>query len=216
MIKLYDHNQKAYMSAIELLDSEGKAAVIHPTGSGKSYIAFKLAENYPANNILWLAPSEYIFEMQLSNLAADSPEVCINNVTFMTYAKLMNADMDDILEQNYNYIILDEFHRCGAESWGKGVERLIESLPKAKILGLSATHIRYLDNQRNMAEELFDNHIASYITLGEAIATGIIKAPTYVRALYSYDEEIEKYHRWIKQTKSKGYKSKAINRLSES
>ena len=214
-IKLYDHNQKAYEKAVELLDSVGKAAVIHPTGSGKSYIAFRLAQDNPGKRILWLAPSEYIFETQLDNLAKDAPGVHLDNIRFMTYAKLMNADMDEIADADYSYIILDEFHRCGAEGWSKGVTRLIKALPDVRILGLSATHIRYLDNQRNMAEELFDNNIASYITLGEAIATGIIKAPTYVRAVYSYDEELEKYHRWIEEIKSKGWKSKATKYLEE-
>lgn len=214
-IELYDHNQKAYENAIQLLNSVGKAAVIHPTGSGKSYIAFKLAEDNPDKRILWLAPSEYIFDTQLMNLANDTPGIQLNNISFMTYARLMNADIDTITESGYCYIILDEFHRCGAEGWSKGVNLLIETIPNARILGLSATHIRYLDNQRNMAEELFDNHIAGYITLGEAIATGIIRTPLYVRAMYSYDEEIEKYHRWIQETKSKGCRTKATKYLEE-
>ena len=215
MIRLYDHNYEAYIKVLELFRTYGKAAVIHPTGSGKSYIAFKLAEDNPTDNILWLGPSDYIFETQLANLSKDAPDIRIDNISFMTYAKLMTAEMDQIESLDYSYIVLDEFHRCGAESWGKGVNRLIKTLPEAKTLGLSATHIRYLDNQRNMAEELFDNHIASFITLGEAIATGIIKAPVYVRAMYSYDEEIEKYHKWIKETKSRGYKAKAMNYLEE-
>lgn len=214
-IKLYDHNQRAYMNVVNLLNSVGKAAVIHPTGSGKSYIAFRLAEDNPSDRILWLAPSEYIFETQLANLVKDTPGIHLSNISFMTYAKLMTADMDALVASDYSYIILDEFHRCGAEGWSKGVDHLIETLPGARILGLSATHIRYLDNQRDMAEELFDNHIASHITLGEAIATGIIKAPVYVRTMYSYDKEIEKYHRWIKETKSKGYKTKAVKYLEE-
>ena len=37
-------------------------------------------------------------------------------------------------------------------------------------LGLTATNIRYLDNNRDMAEELFDSRVASNMTLGEAVA----------------------------------------------
>ena len=110
-IKLYDHNQKAYLSVIDQLNSVGKTAVIHPTGSGKSYIAFKLAEDNPEDEMLWLSPSDYIFEIQLANLAKDAPDVKLNNISFMTYAKLMKADMDQIASSNYSYIVLDEFHR---------------------------------------------------------------------------------------------------------
>ena len=47
------------------------------------------------------------------------------------------------------------------------------SVELAPVLGLSATHVRYLDNQRDMADELFDGCIASEMTLGEAIGRGI-------------------------------------------
>ena len=46
-ICLYEHNQSAYRAAEAMLSSEGKAAVIHPTGTGKSFIGFKLCEDYP-------------------------------------------------------------------------------------------------------------------------------------------------------------------------
>ena len=37
-ITLYKHNMDAYNSVMAMLDSVGKAAVIHPTGTGKSFI----------------------------------------------------------------------------------------------------------------------------------------------------------------------------------
>ena len=43
----------------------GKAAIVHPTGTGKSYIAFKLIEDNPEKVVIWLSPSEYIFKTQL-------------------------------------------------------------------------------------------------------------------------------------------------------
>ena len=46
-IKLFSHNQSAFESALDMLDSVGKAAVVHPTGTGKSYIGFKLCETFP-------------------------------------------------------------------------------------------------------------------------------------------------------------------------
>ena len=35
-IKLFKHNQTAYTTANDMFDKVGKAAVIHPTGTGKS------------------------------------------------------------------------------------------------------------------------------------------------------------------------------------
>jgi len=75
-----------------------------------------------------------------------------------------------------DYIILDEFHRVGAKAWGTDVRNLLEAYSDTPILGLSATNIRYLDNQRNMADELFDGNVVSEMALGEAIVRGILAA----------------------------------------
>lgn len=78
------------------------------------------------------------------------------------------------------------------KEWGRSVTKLLEAHSAAKLLDLSATSIRYLDNQRDMAQELFDGCIASEMTLGEAIARGILPTPRYVVGMYSYDDEIKK------------------------
>ena len=67
-IQLFEHNQIAYESAVTMLNEEGRAAVIHPTGTGKSFIAFKLAQDQPDERICWLSPSEYIFNTQRENI----------------------------------------------------------------------------------------------------------------------------------------------------
>ena len=73
----------------------------------------------------------------------------------------------------------------------------METYPDAGIVGLSATAIRYLDNQRNMAEELFDGCVASEMTLGEAIVKGILEPPKYVLSVFSYKKDLEKYERRV-------------------
>ena len=55
MIELFAHNRIAYESAVKMLSEAGKAAVIHPTGTGKSFIGFKLCEDNPKENIVWLS-----------------------------------------------------------------------------------------------------------------------------------------------------------------
>lgn len=203
-VQLFKHNSIAYEAVVSMLSDCGRAAVIHPTGTGKSYIAFKLIESCPGARFLWLSPSEYIYKTQMTNLLVEDSDFPVEQITFATYAKLMMMDEQAMENLSPDYIILDEFHRCGAEVWGQGVQTLLKLHPDAKILGLSATAIRYLDNNRNMAEELFDGNVASEMTLGESIVRGILPAPTYVSTLFKYQNEIERYQKRINTMKAKG------------
>ena len=206
-LNLYAHNAKAYKSAVAMMQQYGKAAIVHPTGTGKSYIAFKLIEDHPEAVILWLSPSEYIFKTQLDSLKKQDADLSLANVAFYTYAKLMcctDEQLEEIAAQKPVYIILDEFHRAGAEYWGKGVEKLLQLCPSAKLLGLTATNVRYLDNNRDMAAELFEGHIASEMTLGEAIVRGILTAPKYVTTVYRYQNELARYQQRVDNLHSVG------------
>lgn len=213
-IKLYEHNQTAYDAAIAMLSETGKAAVIHPTGTGKSFLGFKLCEEHPEKHICWLSPSEYIFKTQKENLATTGAEIPAN-ITFLTYAKLMTFSPDEVSAIAPDCIILDEFHRCGAEYWGLGVQRLLAAYPNAPVLGLSATNIRYLDNRRDMAAELFDGCVASEMTLGEAVVRGILAPPKYVISVFSYAKDIKRYEAKIRRAKNKAVKIKAEDYLQK-
>ena len=225
---LFPHNQRAYNAACHLLKREGKAAVIHPTGTGKSFIAFRLVLDNPQAAVLWLSPSEYIFRTQVENLKkslfpGDSSrenrkkgtvqekdsflKQVLGNLEFMTYSKLMLC-ADSFSGREFGYIVLDEFHRCGASEWGKGVQKLLSRHPEAKVLGLSATNIRYLDGQRDMAEELFGGCVASQMTFGEAVAEKIFPAPLYVVSMYSYQKELERLRERVENGRDSSLKKR--------
>ncbi len=201
-LELFEHNKTAYVSALNLMKKTGKAAVVHPTGTGKSFIAFKLSEDNKDKKICWLAPSEYIFKTQLENLIRVSGGYVPENIVFFTYSRLMNMQKNEMLAVNPDYIVLDEFHRCGARQWGNGVNKFLNLHKTASVLGLTATDVRYLDGQRNMSSELFDGNIASYMTLGEAVVRGILNPPKYVMAVFSYQKELEKTENRIKSAKN--------------
>ncbi len=207
-VTLYGHNQAAYEAAVSFMQTEGKAAVIHPTGTGKSFLAFQLCGDHPKEKVCWLSPSEHIFATQKENwkkAGGKEPQ----NVTFLTYARLMMMDEKERRQLTPSYIILDEFHRCGARMWGQGVQRLLKQYPHVPILGLSATNIRYLDGQRDMADELFDGSVASQMTLGEAIVRGILKPPKYVLSVFSYQKDLKQYEARVRSAKGRAAREAA-------
>ena len=112
-LELYAHNREAYERAVEMMAACGKAAVVHPTGTGKSFIGFELARRHAATRVLWLTPSEYIVRTQLENWEKAGAEAC-GNIQFVTYSKLMLLAEDELALLCPEYIVLDEFHRCGA------------------------------------------------------------------------------------------------------
>ena len=212
-VSLFEHNDTAYKSARGMLE-KSRTAVIHLTGTGKSLIGFKLCEDNPNAVVCWLSPSEYIFKTQVENLKKAGGGIN-ENVKFFTYSKLTFMSDEEIADIAPDFIILDEFHRCGAEIWGKSVLKLLSMFKDAAVLGLSATNIRYLDNQRDMAEELFEGNIASEMTLGEAIVRGIVAKPKYISTLFSYQKELEKYEKKFSTAKYASVRGKAEQYLDK-
>ena len=212
-ITLYEHNQTAYASALSMLTETGRAAVIHPTGTGKSFIGLKLAAEHPGSPVFWLSPSEHIFATQIENLKAQAGCEAPKNIRFMTYAKLMACGADEIAAPKPRFVVLDEFHRVGARQWGAGVRRLLSAHPGASVLGLSATSIRYLDNRRDMAAELFGGNVASHMTLGESIVRGILRPPVYITSIYSYHQELRKFQARVRQARNPGQRDRAQRHL---
>ena len=193
-LELYKHNQKAYEKVKAMFEHENHVAIVHATGTGKSFISMKWLFDNKDKKCLFLAPTYEIHDQfeehvksQGLSLKKDFP-----NLQFAIYSNLMRKSDKDLKKLQVDNIVLDEFHRCGAPEWSKSINKVIGYNADAKVLGISATPIRYLDNNKNMAEELFHGNIASEITLVDAIRDGILPMPTYISAAYSFDKDIER------------------------
>ena len=139
-------------------------------------------------------------------------------LTRITYAKLARLTDEEIEKLSADIIILDEFHHCGAPEWGRGVEKLLQRNEEASVLGLSATPLRYTDGLRDMTDELFENNVASEMTLEEAIENGILPEASYVSTLYGYDKELEDMQTNIDKIKDEDKRKEAqdlLNNLRE-
>lgn len=192
MVDLLRHNQEAYEKVKEILQTNNKTCIIQPTGSGKSYLILKLIEDYAeqGKDIIVIEPQKYIFEQLQKKI--DKYGLPNDNVKFLAYSALGKLDNEKIQQFNSpNMVIVDEMHSTGAPIWGSGLKMMFKTFSSdCKYIGFSATPIRFLDNQRNMADELFDGCIANEIDLADAILNRILPLPRYIAGLYNYSNEV--------------------------
>lgn len=214
-IELYPHNQAALNHLEEALKYTRRAAVIQPTGTGKSFVALAFIERRPNNSFLYLAPSTHIFN-QLKHHAGHTDVLL--HTTMMTYQKLCPLHEDELGKLEPDYIILDEFHRCGADDWGSAVDHLLALYVECFLIGFTATPVRYLDKAgtRDMSEELFHGSIASYYTLQDAINDKVLPVPHYVLGDILMNERVSSLETALTQVASYGRARTAGYSLLES
>lgn len=214
-LELYPHNEKAYRKLLDMLSGTRRACIIHPTGTGKAFIAYRYAFDHPNERILWMSPSTYIEQEQEASIRRELPNQEFKNIERMTYQTAMHRAQKGNLDIHADTVIFDEFHHTGAPQWSRGVEGVIECNPDANLIGLSATSIRYSDSGRDMSDELFDGHIASYMSLTDCWVLGILPVPTYVTAGYSINGYIEDLGERIAKEESAGRRAELLADFNE-
>ena len=191
-VDLLEHNQEAYEKVKEIFKTNNKTCIVQPTGSGKSYLILKLIEDYATfgRDIIIIEPQKYIFEQLQKKI--DKYGLPKDNIKFLTYSALGKLDNEEIQQFNSpNMVIVDEMHSTGAPTWGNGLKMMFKTFSSdCKYIGFSATPIRFLDNQRNMAEELFGGCIANELGLADAILKRILPLPRYIVGIYNYSNEV--------------------------
>ena len=219
-IMLLPHNEVGYNKLTTCLETNQVATINHATGTGKSFIILKYSYAHKDKRILYLAPTYPIIDQikyeHTKELGIDINE--FKQFDTMIYRSLLDLDMEE-LASKYDIIILDEYHRCGSLKWGSKVKKLKEIIcnkyPDKKIIGTTATEIRYLDKERNMKDILFDGVEASRLTLADAILQGILPVPYYVNYDMEIFEEIASLRKKVNNFLSnKKNKEKILNELN--
>lgn len=197
MVDLFGHNQKTYENICRMY-GEGipRVAIVQPTGSGKSLLMAKLIEDNPDSRFFVLSTSHKINDQFKSKL----DEETLKRIGFNIYCNMPNMKQETMEALQPDYIMLDEMHRALAKEWSKGIKVLLEMYPNAKVLGLSATPIRYLDRCRNVVNELFGGNLACDMSLSQAILDGILPMARYVCGVYSYEKDTESLNKKIEKS----------------
>lgn len=218
VVSLFEHNETACRKLNRTLSNKKCATINHATGTGKSFIALKYLYENRNKKYLYLAPTYEILDQLMNDCykIGITPEDI--NVDTMIYKNLLKMDMNQIYEK-YDGIILDEYHRAGAKETYKQIKKLKFLLDNnsdnKKIIGLTATPIRYLDRARNMTKELFDGVVASMLSLSEAMLEKILPVPMYINSKIACREEYENTLRKVNRLAETKEKQDILKRLEK-
>ena len=184
-------NEAAFQKAIQSLETLNRAAVFHPTGTGKSCIAWKVVEAHPQTTFFWLVAGAQRLALRQAELTRYNGGTLPGNVRFCDCEKLAAATPEQWVrlgEQKPGCIVLDCYHELSAVCWAQSVQKLLRMCPQAKVLGLGVPNGAPVCAA---AQELFADCIVSHMTVAEAMAAGTMPVPSaYAALLWPQEEEL--------------------------
>lgn len=184
-------NEAAFQKAVQSLETLNRAAVFHPTGTGKSCIAWKVVEAHPQTTFFWLVAGAQRLALRQAELTRYNGGTLPGNVRFCDCEKLAAATPEQWVrlgEQKPGCIVLDCYHELSAVCWAQSVQKLLRMCPQAKVLGLGVPNGAPVCAA---AQELFANCIVSHMTVAEAMAAGTMPVPSaYAALLWPQEEEL--------------------------
>lgn len=184
-------NEAAFQKAVQSLETLNRAAVFHPTGTGKSCIAWKMVEAHPQTTFFWLVAGAQRLALRQAELTRYNGGTLPGNVRFCDCEKLAAATPEQWVrlgEQKPGCMVLDCYHELSAVCWAQSVQKLLRMCPQAKVLGLGVPNGAPVCAA---AQELFADCIVSHMTVAEAMAAGTMPVPSaYAALLWPQEEEL--------------------------
>jgi superfamily II DNA or RNA helicase/HKD family nuclease/SOS-response transcriptional repressor LexA len=180
-------------------DKKNKALIISATGTGKTYLSAFDAKEFNPKKLLFvvhrltiakdsLKTFQKVFgnEKTMGLFSGDKRDLEADFIfsTIQTISK--NSHLENFSKNHFDYIIIDETHRSGADSY----LRLIDYFEPKFLLGMTATPER---TDGNDIFQLFDHNIAYEIRLNRAMEEEMLSPFHYygVTDLLIDDNEID-------------------------
>lgn len=175
--------QQEALSNLEKLREQGisKALLISATGTGKTYLSAFDVQSFNAKSILFVVHRENILidaqrtfknvfgsEFQSSIFSGNNQNIIGNNYIFATIQSLSkDHNLNQFLPEEFDYIVIDESHRSGSNSYLK----ILEYFKPKFLLGMTATPER---TDGIDIFKAFDYNIAYEIRLKKAMECNLV------------------------------------------
>jgi len=171
--------------------NQERGLVILPTASGKTRVAAIDITNHSIKSVLYIAHTYeiletakaefelYFDEADLKILYSKNEISNLSRITFISI-QLLNRNLSVLNQEQFDYIIIDEFHHAAARTYLKSIKYF-----KFKfLLGLTATPFRC--DRKDITEICNGNIIVNY-ELKDGVITGILSPYHY----FGYFDDVD-------------------------
>ncbi|MEK5233840.1 DEAD/DEAH box helicase [Lysinibacillus sp. FSL K6-0232] len=157
--------------------------------------------------VLWIAHRQELLEQALSSVKKNAISILINNKKQFNYRiisgkhdKCRNISREDDfliaskdslyrgsdhLEQNWLkyhddvFLVIDEAHHATAKTYRKIIEVIDKRAERFRILGLTATPFRTVEEEKGLLKKIFKDDIIYQVALRTLISRGILAKPIF-------------------------------------
>lgn len=177
--------QNEALKTLEEAHAIGQSAglIILPPSSGKTRIAAEDSKKAKSKKVLYVAHTHEILDVAMSefeavygkkNVRLHETETSLSELTTINIAtiQLLQRHINRISSEQFDYLIIDEFHHAAANTYRK----LIEKVEHSFLLGLTATPYR---GDRQDILELCNNNIIVNYEMRTGIDIGILSPYHY-------------------------------------
>ena len=182
-ILVHDSNKAACRAAAAALQQGCRAALVRPAGTGKGRIVWEMLAEQPDTRVLWVASCAARLELR-RGLAKKLGKTLDGSVRLMDCEQLAAQSALGwvaLAEFRPSLLVLDGWREMSARDWTDCVQLLFRLCPEAKVLALAEPDAP--GESCRAAEELLGDAVVEPLTLGGALADGLLPMPTSYTAL---------------------------------
>lgn len=224
-IGLYEHNEKSYDKIKEALKEDNIVAIVHATGTGKTYNALQYIYDNKDEKILFVTLYKSIIEHieeRVSEIKNINSSDLLKNVRFITYSYFNKILEEELKDLDYDTVIYDEFQHLGSPVQGMKATKMARMHPDRKVIGLTAYTVRDRGTfwERDMAkpggDELFSDKVVSRYDLVDAMIDKVLPKPIYRTTYVNLLDDAKKLEEKIKNEEYTKEEKQEYNKLLDS
>ena len=163
-MNLLPHNRTAYEAVEEALETSSRTCVIHPTGTGKSYIGLQIIEDNPDDRILYItscAANLTEFRTKIRQLVGPRNIILLSSYAKQMVSEILTEDKSEGIEETEQDLAALQSEENGVDDGGPAVFLALYAGLKRRPSNLS---ICLFDEFHRMGAKVWEKNVRSLMT----------------------------------------------------